>query len=62
MKVKELLKVLEEEMSKDINFGEKIINCYDFKSDRVYPTPENPTFVDLSDNEYLDIVFNLNEN
>lgn len=58
MKVRQLLEVLQNEVKKDVNFGEKEVTCYNSVTLKCHTTPDIPTFVDLSDEKYLDIVFN----
>jgi hypothetical protein len=55
MKAKELLELLNKlnpiELEKEITF-------YDYKNNIAHETPPMPFVVDLSDDEYLDLVFN----
>lgn len=61
MKVKDLLKLLQDEINKNKDFENKKITCYDFANNICYNTPDKPTFLDLSDENYLDIVFNIED-
>jgi len=59
MKVKQLLKFLQEELTEEDL--EKEIGFYDEKNRIMYDSPNKPTFVDLSDDKYLDFSFNLTD-
>lgn len=59
MKVKQLLKFLQELPNENM---EKEITFYDYQNNIAYDTPPVPTYVDLSDDTYLDFCFNMPEN
>ena len=58
MKVKELKRYLNS-LSED--FDNKEVNFYDYANNKAYPTKEIVYIVDESDDKYLDLVFNYNE-
>ena len=58
MKVKELKEYLNN-LSED--FDNKEVNFYDYANNIAYPTKEEVYVVDESDEKYLDLVFNYNE-
>ena len=58
MKVKQLLKFLQEIPDECM---EKEVTYYDYQNNIAYNTPPIPTFVDLSDEKYLDFCFNMPE-
>ena len=58
MKVKDLLEYLNK-LPKEIL--EKELTFYDYKNNIAYDSPTVPTVVDESDEKYLDLVFNYQD-
>lgn len=61
MKVKDLLKAINEQALEDDSILEKEVMFFDYKQKKSYPTTLTLNVIDWSDNDYLDIVFNIKE-